>query len=597
MQLQNRFQFGFAPETGKKADLMFVQHMIASLKANGRMATIMPHGVLFRGGAEKAIRQGIVDADLLEAIISLPPALFYGTGIPACVLVVNKNKPDALRNKIFFINADAEYGEGKVQNFLRPEDIEKIDFVFTHKMVLPKYSRLVPKEEIAGHEYNLNIRRYVDNTPEPEPEDVRAHLSGGIPAAEIEAQQKQFQKFSYQPGELFEKKDELYHLFRSAVAEKQNIKTQMEADAAVVKTFATMQTKLNGWWNIAKEDFAKLAPSSSLSFGEGRGEAKEGIAYFLTAGLEISNVRLHLLTSLKEALLSEKVLDEFQVAGVFVNWWSNIKYDLKTISNSGWNPSLIEDDYFIEKFFQKEKNELQQLEQKLAEQESALQEKLEQTDYESEEEDESGISLSVIKKYLKQQLENLMEENAEAIKCRAQLDELLEAEKEIKTCRAQIEEQEDELTRKINYKRFGIEEAKEEYRALIEQVQGEIKKLDSAIAATADKKEKQKMQNRHKRLESDYHKLQEKTKGLVDFLSSIGGVITEAEAKELILQKHNRLVQQELFKYLNAEKRKLIAGIEKLWDKYAVSSALLEKERGGTLATLNKFLTELNYLN
>lgn len=196
MEFASRFKYGFAPETGKKGDLMFVQHMIASLNERGMMATIMPHGVLFRGGMEKEIRTGIINDNLIEAIISLPPALFYGTGIPACVLVINKNKPDEWRDKILFINADAEYAEGKNQNRLRPEDIEKIDYVFTHKLELPKYSRLVSKAEIADtHDYNLNIRRYVDNTPDPEPEDVRAHLLGGVPEREVRSYAPTLAKF------------------------------------------------------------------------------------------------------------------------------------------------------------------------------------------------------------------------------------------------------------------------------------------------------------------------------------------------------------------------------------------------------------------
>jgi type I restriction enzyme M protein len=131
--------------------------------------------VLFRGGKEKLIREHFIKDDVIEAIISLPPGLFYGTGIPACVLVMNKNKPDDLRGKVLFINADREFAEGKNQNKLRPEDIEKIDFVFTHKRELPKYSRLVHKAEIVDkHDCNLNIRRYVDNTPDAEPEDVRS---------------------------------------------------------------------------------------------------------------------------------------------------------------------------------------------------------------------------------------------------------------------------------------------------------------------------------------------------------------------------------------------------------------------------------------
>lgn len=120
------------------------------------------------------------------------------------MLVVNKSKPDDLKGKVLFINADREYAEGKAQNKLRPEDIEKIDYVFTHKAEYPKYSRLVGQDEIAEqHDYNLNIRRYVDNTPEPEPEDVTAHLMGGIPKAELTSQATEFDRFHVDPDRQF----------------------------------------------------------------------------------------------------------------------------------------------------------------------------------------------------------------------------------------------------------------------------------------------------------------------------------------------------------------------------------------------------------
>src|SRR5206468_5369578 len=113
-------------------------------------------------------RRGIVhDAKVLEAIIGLPPNLFYGTGIPACVLVINKNRADG-KNKVLFVNADNEYKEDRSQNELRPEDIEKISYVFRNKIEIQKYSRLVDLEEIEEQDFNLNVRRYVDNTPDPE---------------------------------------------------------------------------------------------------------------------------------------------------------------------------------------------------------------------------------------------------------------------------------------------------------------------------------------------------------------------------------------------------------------------------------------------
>ena len=192
MNCQNRFVYGWAPQTGKKADLMFVQHMIASTKPDGMMITVMPHGVLFRGGAEKTIRKGILEdkQDIVQAIISLPPDLFYGTTIPTCLLIINKKKPAALAGKILIINADAEYGEGKNQNFLRPEDTEKIVWVFDHMVEVPGYSSIVSITDILDkkkNDTNLNITRYVDNAPALEPQDVRAHMLGGVPNAEIEA--------------------------------------------------------------------------------------------------------------------------------------------------------------------------------------------------------------------------------------------------------------------------------------------------------------------------------------------------------------------------------------------------------------------------
>ncbi|MGH7600722.1 MAG: N-6 DNA methylase, partial [bacterium] len=262
MQRPERFKYGFAPETGKKADLMFVQHMLASLKPAGRAAVVMPHGVLFRGGKEKEIRKGMLtdNGGVIEAIISVPPKLFYGTGIPASILVLNKNKPDELRKKVFFINADAEYAEGKNQNTLRPEDIEKIDHVFTHKEEVPKYSRLVDLSEIERHDWNLNIRRYVDNTPEPEPEDVRAHLIGGVPKVEVAAKSALLAKFGITADLIFQERDEQYYDFRAEVTDKDMLKARIEFDSNVRRTLDEMSKHLADWWSHAQDDFARLAP-------------------------------------------------------------------------------------------------------------------------------------------------------------------------------------------------------------------------------------------------------------------------------------------------------------------------------------------------
>ncbi len=267
MQYTQRFKYGFAPETGKKGDLMFVQHMLASCKQNGKVVVVMPHGVLFRGGKEKEIREGMLRADVLEGIISLPPQLFYGTGIPACIMVFNKNKPDSLKNKVFIINADKDFAEEKKQNTLRPEDIEKIDFVFTNKIEEANYSKLVDFKTIEENDFTLNIRRYVDNTPLPEPEDVKAHLIGGVPLAEIKTvQHTQAEKFKFDSFLLFADKDESYKTF--AITEKADIKNKIDADPHVTKTFTQLSTHLADWWQAAKDDFSKLAVIVEDSYTE-----------------------------------------------------------------------------------------------------------------------------------------------------------------------------------------------------------------------------------------------------------------------------------------------------------------------------------------
>ena len=131
------------PEKGKKADLMFVQHMLAVLKSDGRMATVMPHGVLFRGGEEREARKYFIEQGYLEAVIGLPGNLFYGTGIPACILVLNKANANE-RDSVLFINADREYREGKAQNHLRPEDVDKIVYAYRQGGKSPPTPALCP---------------------------------------------------------------------------------------------------------------------------------------------------------------------------------------------------------------------------------------------------------------------------------------------------------------------------------------------------------------------------------------------------------------------------------------------------------------------
>ena len=589
LKFPNRFR-EWCPETGKKADLMFVQHMLASLKSDGHMATIMPHGVLFRGGKEKLIREIFIEDDVIEAIISLPPGLFYGTGIPACVIVANKNKPDGMRDKVLFINADREYAEGKAQNKLRPEDIEKIDFVFTHKRELPKYSRLVDKAEIAEtHDYNLNIRRYVDNTPEPEPENVQAHLIGGVPEAEVQASQADFAKFSVQSATLFQTERPGYLAFCAAIDAKPAIKATLDADPALNRTLAAHYETLVTWWDVARNDFAQLR------------HAKNG-------GKKMPEVRHELLTTLKDKLIPLSILDEFKSAGVFVNWWQQIRYDLKTIVSTGWHHSLIPDDYLISAFFQAEADAIDALETRISEAQSELAEAVETAQevagYELEENEK--VTATVIKKALKELIDDLKGSKSDKVNstssgredtlghsARKELknlqaqDKAIKAiENRIKDAKAALKTKIDDLALKLQLKRLGGDEFKAESRELIRQVDAQLAQLD--LKSKADKK-------KNAVLKKDKAALKARLAKTDGILTAIGGQLTEAEARELILKKIYDLVTNELNRYLNAEKRRLIAVVENLWDKYAVSSRELEAERTETVKTLEEFLQRLGY--
>lgn len=571
----------WCPETGKKADLMFVQHMLASLKPNGRMATVMPHGVLFRGGKEKLIREMLLNDDCIEAIISLPSGLFYGTGIPACVLVCNKQKPDALRDKVLFINADREYGEGKAQNRLRPEDIEKIDFVFTQMRELPKYSRLVGKAEIVEqHDSNLNIRRYVDNTPDPEPEDVQAHLIGGIPQAEIDALGSQFGKFGIRPDHVFRSERPGYQAFVDSITDKPAIKQVLEADAALTNTLAQHQRALVDWWQLASKDFAELEHVRQQASNSGRQTPK---------------IRRELMATLKEKLIPLGVLDEFKSAGVFVNWWQQIRYDIKTIIASGWHHSLIPDVYLIAEFFQTDADAIDALEAKISEAQAELDEAVETAVEVAgwEPEADEKATAAVIKKALKALIDDLA--NAVGASADKERAALKSQDKAIKTIVARIKDvktrhkaQRAELTEKLELKRNGGEAFKAEQQAQIAQIQQRMSKLDG---------EKLSDLKQAAALAGDREALQARVARTDALLTDIGGQLTGDEARTLILKKIDDLARAELTRYLNAEKRALIASVENLWDKYAVSSSALEAARREKMQVLDGMLAGLGYVD
>lgn len=171
----NRFKYGVPPD--KNGDYAFLLHILKSLKSTGKAAIILPHGVLFRGNAEARIRKNLITQGYIKGIIGLPANLFYGTGIPACIIVIDKSTA-ATREGLFMVDASKGFIKDGNKNRLRSQDLHKIVDVFNHQIELSRYSRMVSLEEIATNDYNLNIPRYIDSS---EPEDIHnlsAHLNG-----------------------------------------------------------------------------------------------------------------------------------------------------------------------------------------------------------------------------------------------------------------------------------------------------------------------------------------------------------------------------------------------------------------------------------
>ncbi|CDZ54491.1 HsdM family class I SAM-dependent methyltransferase [Neorhizobium galegae] len=316
IQFGDRFRFGWCPTTGKKADLMFAQHMLASLKQTGKMAVVMPHGVLFRGGEEKKIRVALLKQDCIEAVIGLPQNLFYGTGIPACILVMRHpdGKPDGRQGKVLFINADRDYREGRAQNFIDPEHIEKIVSAYEAFADVPGFAAVIESKAIIENEAgNLNIRRFADSSPPPEPHDVRAHLHGGVPKPEIEGIRPQALAQGFDVNTSFSDRDASYAEFAPAVALRADIRAFVESDAGVAARGGEIVGAFGAWWALARTGLAELPQSKRLM-----------------------PLRRDLLDSFELAMLPVGCVDRYALMGAIAGWWDEIRYELRVIVENGF---------------------------------------------------------------------------------------------------------------------------------------------------------------------------------------------------------------------------------------------------------------------
>lgn len=583
------------PEKGKKADLMFVQHMLAVLKNDGRLATVMPHGVLFRGGEEREARQYFIDKGYLEAVIGLPSNLFYGTGIPACILVLNKAGAAERQGEnggVLFINADREFREGKAQNHLRPEDIDKIVHAYRAGQNIPAYARRVPVSEIKAEEYNCNIRRYVDNAPPPEPHDVRAHLHGGVPVSEIDALQHFWQNYVGLRESCFVPRAAAEHGthygdFATALQDKRAIAEHVNTHPGVTQRQTEFMDALETWWQQHLPIVEALAPDAENQHGKAN---------------NVYQMRATLLDSIERTFAGQNLLNRYQVRGAFANYYKLLASDFKSIAASGWGPELIPDEDILQSQFPEVLAELEQQHSRLAELQ-ALFAAASEEDFEDA--DDTGVLPADEVKTLKDELkESTAEWKAQLKTLKGAVADLFV---EIKAAGLLPKGTDkghhcsDGLTAKEaqfgNGQRVLDLAASVGHSSSIAAVIKQAMALGQQAKSTSVRAETK--LTTHKALEDEAKTLKaaiKSTEAKKDELVEQARLkISKDEARVVIVERLGKVLFESYRQYLRADQRACIAAIENLWGKYAVTAKQIEVERDEATQALQAFLMELGY--
>lgn len=305
-----RFELGVPPE--KNGDYAFLLHILKSMKATGKAAVVLPHGVLFRGNAEGEIRKNILKKGYIKGIIGLPANLFYGTGIPACIIVLDKEHAEH-RKGIFMIDASKGFVKDGNKNRLREQDIRKMTDVFAAQLEVPKFSRMVSMSEIADakNDYNLNIPRYIDTQEAEDIQNIEAHLLGGIPKADMAGLEAYWQVFPSLKNDLFEALRPGYVVLKVEPNElKQTIFTHPE----FVAYNQTIQTAYEQWLNQQKAQWENLSEGA---------HPKEVIAESTAA--------------LFATMTDTRLIDTYDLYQHLMQYWNEtMQDDVYTVAMDGW---------------------------------------------------------------------------------------------------------------------------------------------------------------------------------------------------------------------------------------------------------------------
>ena len=339
----------------KNGDYAFLLHIIKSLKSSGKGACILPHGVLFRGNAEAAIRKSIIERGYIKGIIGLPANLFYGTGIPACIIVIDKEGAED-RKHIFMMDAGKGYIKDGSKNRLREQDIHKIVDVFNKQLEVPKFSRLVGIDEISDpkNDFNLNIPRYIDSQEIEDIQDIEAHLLGDIPNADIEALDGYWEVYQSLKGELFAPSERPKYI--KLKISKDSIKQTIFTHPEFVSFSQEMDMLFMDWkirnTKLLKELSIGVKPKLTIH------KVSEDVlrAYTDKALMDKYDVYQHLMNYWNEVMQ-----DDCYIIAVD-GWKAELSITKQTKSATVWDCDLVPKSLVIDRYFLAEKKAIEKLE-------------------------------------------------------------------------------------------------------------------------------------------------------------------------------------------------------------------------------------------
>lgn len=427
--IYNRFSgYGIPPE--KNGDYAFLLHILASLKSTGKGAVILPHGVLFRGNAEAEIRKNIIQRKWIKGIIGLPANLFYGTGIPACIIVVDKEHADE-RKGVFMIDASKGYIKDGNKNRLREQDLHKIVDVFNFQKEEAKFSRFVSFEEIEKNEYNLNIPRYIDTQEEEDIQDLNAHLNGGIPLKDIDGLQAYWEVYPSLRKLLF---SDLRPGYLKLNIASSSIKETIYGHSEFTAYSKTLDKVFDAWKKTIYEDLQGIqSETAPKKFIHRLSEALLK-AYENKALVNTYNIYQHLMNYWNETLKDDVYLL------IEDGWKATVKRILEKNNkgkevDKGWTCDLIPKALVVQKYLSSEQEALLDLNSELESVQAEI------TQYEEEHAGEEGLlsdatndkgslTKATLTKYVKDNKGNTAEK--EGLALANQLLKLIEKEADLK---------------------------------------------------------------------------------------------------------------------------------------------------------------------